>query len=278
MFISCHYNAHFMSLQCSFHVITMLISCHYNVHFMSLKCSFHVITMLISCHYNAHFMSLQCSFHVIIMFISCHYNAHFMSLQCSLHVIIMFISCHYNVHFMSLKCSFHVITMFISCHYNVNFMLTATDFVNRFYELRNIAVGKATEQSSTLTFFRSSYANNGNINCIEQGKLRWSSTNHDLNPYWEVDLNRIAVVLYVTVTNRNDGEGWRINPFDIRVGNTTANGGLNNSICVSGATLSRTGEMKNFTCPETEGRYVSIHLSRKQYLQLCEVEVYGIYL
>ena len=178
--------------------------------------------------------------------------------------------------FKSLQCSFHVTTMFISCHYNVHFMFTVTDFVNRFYELRNIAVGKATDQSSTL--LRSSYANNGNINCREQGFLRWSSTFYDLNPYWTVDLNRIAVVLYVTVTNRNDGQGWRINPLDIRVGNTTANGGLSNSVCVSGATLSSTGETKNFTCPETEGRYVSIHLSRKQYLQLCEVEVYGIYL
>ena len=150
--------------------------------------------------------------------------------------------------------------------------------MNRFFELKNVAVGKPAEQSTTIHHFQSSYANDGNKKCREHRSYRLSSTNLDSNTYWRIDLQRSAVVLNVTVKNRDDSHGDRINPFDIRVGYTTANGGLSNPVCVSGARLSSTGEMKNFTCPETEGRYVSIHISRREYLQLCEVEVYGIYI
>ena len=162
------------------------------------------------------------------------------------------------------------------------FIYVFTGFVNRFYELKNIAVGKSTFQSSTLyyahQYFYPSYANDGSKKCIEPGKYLMSSTNSESNPYWGIDLERPAVVLNVTVKNRDDAVGMWINPFDIRVGHTTMNGGVNNPLCVAGATLPAEGGMKNFTCPEAEGRYVSIHLSRTQAIQLCEVEVYGIYL
>ena len=164
------------------------------------------------------------------------------------------------------------------CNLNIHLTYILTDFVNRFFELKNVAVGKPTDQSTTNGFLRSSYANDGNTKCRDRGFYRLSSTSLDSNTYWRIDLQRSAVVLNVTVKNRDDKHGNLINPFDIRVGYTKANGGLSNPICVSGARLSSTGEMKNFTCPETEGRYVSIHISRRGYLQLCEVEVYGIYI
>ena len=150
--------------------------------------------------------------------------------------------------------------------------------MNRFFELTNVAVGKPTDQSTTSHPYHSRYASDGNKNCMEHGSFILSSTLLDSNTYWRVDLQHSAVIFKVAIKNRDDGHGGMINPFDIRVGYTTTNGGLSNPICVSGATLSSTGEMKNFTCPETEGRYVSIHISRRQYLQLCEAEVYGIYL
>jgi len=154
--------------------------------------------------------------------------------------------------------------------------------VNRFYELKNIAFNKPTEQLTTCkglwTGWRplsSSYANDGDKRCTDSiGTRIHACTTHVLNPFWKVDLEHTAVVLNVTVKNNNN----RINPFDIRVGNMDTNGGRNNALCVAGATLPDEGGMKNFTCPETEGRYVSIHLSRKENLILCEVEVYGIYL
>ena len=144
--------------------------------------------------------------------------------------------------------------------------------MNRFYELRNIAVEKPTHASSTRSNHLSNLANDGNANC-----WKFFSTHKRWNSFWRVDLQRSAVVLNVTVSNRDDSNGKRINPFYIHVGDTTTNGGRDNPICVAGATLQQ-GEMKNFTCPETVGQYVSIHLYRLEYLELCEVEVYGIYL
>ena len=160
--------------------------------------------------------------------------------------------------------------------------------MNRFYELRNIAVGKPTHRSTRLQtggswgvplhIYYSFYANDGDSNCrTADSKAKFFSSNYESNPFWRVDLQRSAVVLNVTVRNRDDSNGKRINPFYIYVGDTTTNGGRDNPVCAAGATLQQ-GEMKNFTCPETVGRYVSIQIYRKDYLQLCEVEVYGIYL
>ena len=77
------------------------------------------------------------------------------------------------------------------------------------------------------------------------------------------------------------GTTWKetvINPFEIHVGDDISNGGINNSPCVTLATL-LSGQMKEFVCPAgMEGRYVSVHLKRSEYLQLCEVEIYGVLL
>ena len=157
--------------------------------------------------------------------------------------------------------------------------------MNRFYEMRNLAVNKPTTQSNTYKGpwsgwrdLSSSFANDGERRCKISGNRIFTSTVNKDNPFWRVDLEQSAVVLNVAVQNNDEGYGKAINPFDIRVGYTETNGGISNPLCVAGATLPDEGGMKNFTCPETEGRYVSIHLSRKQNLQLCEVEVYGIYL
>ena len=170
----------------------------------------------------------------------------------------------------------------------MHFCYIPTEFVNRFYELRNIAIGKATFQSSVYYhhifllgnyYYASNFANDGDVKCLTFfNQVKFASTLRQANPYWRVDLESSAVVLNVSVKNRDDKNGNLISPFDIRVGNTVTNGYRDNPLCVTGATLKGSGEMKNFTCPENEGRYVSIHLTRTQYLQLCEVEVYGIYL
>ena len=127
-------------------------------------------------------------------------------------------------------------------------------------------------------YLSSNYANDGEERRTASGRYRLCSTRNFVNPYWRVDLQRPAVVINVTIKNRDDANRAWVSPFDIRVGNTVANDSLSNPICVSDTRLSSTGEMKNFTCPEIEGQYFSIHLTRAQYLQLCEVHVYGIYL
>ena len=184
----------------------------------------------------------------------------------------------------------YIILLATDCIFGANYgVYTSTDFVNRFFELRNIAVGKLAVGSSTCNYylddrkivyflFRISFANDGDFSCYNPTDLfKYFSTFYETNPYWMVDLEKPAVVLNVTVQSLGGGYTSWINPFDIRVGNEAANGGSDNPICFFGATLAD-GEKKNFTCPESEGRYVSINLPRKEQLLLCEVEVYGIFL
>ena len=90
-----------------------------------------------------------------------------------------------------------------------------------------------------------------------------------------VNLQSTALVLRVAVISRSDKWHFRINPFDIRVGDNYTNGGVTNAYCAKDATLVM-GAMKSFYCPSnTIGRYVSIHLKKTEKLQIGEVEVYG---
>ena len=43
---------------------------------------------------------------------------------------------------------------------------------------------------------------------------------HFQNPWWRVDLERIEPVNEVYIVNRGDCCGFRLNPFEIRVGKT----------------------------------------------------------
>ena len=93
-----------------------------------------------------------------------------------------------------------------------------------------------------------------------------------------VDLQSSALVVRVAVISRSDHGHSRINPFDIRVGHKDTNGGVTNAYCAKDATLV-VGEMKSFDCPSnTIARYVSINIKKKEFLQIGEVEVYGVYI
>ena len=89
-------------------------------------------------------------------------------------------------------------------------------------------------------------------------------------------MGRTALVLKVAVKSGSTWGQTKINPFDIRVGDDGKDGGRGNPYCANEVTLPE-GVMVDFTCPRfTYGRFVSILLNRIEYLQVCEVEVYGI--
>ncbi|XP_055020146.1 uncharacterized protein LOC110170159 [Boleophthalmus pectinirostris] len=95
------------------------------------------------------------------------------------------------------------------------------------------------------------------------------------NPWWRVDLQESNTVTSITITNRGDCCGHRLDGAEIRVGNSLDNNGNNNQLV---ATISRIrqGSSENFIIPPTEGRYVNVFLrGTDKYLTLCEVEVYG---
>uniref|UniRef100_A0A667WKR1 F5/8 type C domain-containing protein n=1 Tax=Myripristis murdjan TaxID=586833 RepID=A0A667WKR1_9TELE len=102
-------------------------------------------------------------------------------------------------------------------------------------------------------------------------------TRKDLKPWWRVDLLKTHKVNYVTITNRKDCCPQRINGAEIHIGDSLSDNGNKNPryLCAVVSTISA-GGTQTFKCNGMRGRYVNIVIpGKRQYLTLCEVEVYG---
>ncbi|KAJ8340850.1 hypothetical protein SKAU_G00331410 [Synaphobranchus kaupii] len=102
-----------------------------------------------------------------------------------------------------------------------------------------------------------------------------SITHNDANPWWRVDLLEEYVVASVTITNRGDCvvcATWIIGA-QITIGDSLENNGIDNPQCSVVSSLAA-GETKTFQCDvPLSGRYVTVYLPRRDYLEICEVEV-----
>ena len=99
------------------------------------------------------------------------------------------------------------------------------------------------------------------------------------SPWLLVDLLSEYHILYVRIKNRNVYEyAARSQPFDVRVGNNNQTGGIANGLCVHQGTIATADTLRRFGCLQgTRGRYISFHAPpNKSYLDLCELEAYGI--
>jgi hypothetical protein len=103
-------------------------------------------------------------------------------------------------------------------------------------------------------------------------------TNEDANPWWAVDLGKEMKVVRLAITNRADCCPDRLKDFDVGLTNIdpskTAPVASSYSLCAH-----YTGYFSNtanIDCsPDVvPGRYLVVRLPVKQYLTLCEVEVY----
>jgi len=144
-----------------------------------------------------------------------------------------------------------------------------------------LAVGKPTKQSSTASGGYSKRAVDGNTEG-NFAKDSCTATMKEDNPWWFVNLGKIAMVKKVAVYNRADCCGDKIRNFEVRVGDTEP----------SAATLSknqkcgtlhwadapvRGGGQQGVQC-DIPGQYVSVSLPGKdRQLTLCEVKVYGAF-
>ncbi|XP_076008848.1 fucolectin-like, partial [Genypterus blacodes] len=100
-------------------------------------------------------------------------------------------------------------------------------------------------------------------------------TNKDYKPWWRVDLRGTYKVNYVTITNRRDCCSQRLNGAEIHIGNSLSDNGNANPRCTVISSIPA-GGTRTFKCTGMVGRYVNIVIPRKkQYLTLCEVEVFG---
>ncbi|XP_062278797.1 fucolectin-4-like [Scomber scombrus] len=137
----------------------------------------------------------------------------------------------------------------------------------------NLALqGKATQSSMYL--FKLAYnAVDGN-RASNVGQASCTHTNNDFSPWWRLDLQKTHKVFSVKITNR-DTQEQRLDGAEIRIGDSLANNGNNNPRC---AVITRipAGFTQTFQCNGMDGRYVNIVIpGRKEFLTLCEVEVYG---
>ncbi|OCT75080.1 hypothetical protein XELAEV_18034070mg [Xenopus laevis] len=96
-------------------------------------------------------------------------------------------------------------------------------------------------------------------------------TNQDYQPWWQLDLKKRYKVKSVIIVNRGDCCSERLKGAEIRVGDSSEN---NNHVCGTIKDVSQTTNI--LFCNGMEGRYVSVVIpGRKEYLTLCELEVYG---
>ncbi|XP_018430539.1 PREDICTED: fucolectin-1-like [Nanorana parkeri] len=144
---------------------------------------------------------------------------------------------------------------------------------------RNVALQGRATQSSLFISQRFGYQSAA-INAIDGNQdpaFSHGSCSHTHNypsPWWRVDLLRPYKIEYITITNRGDCCSERLNGAEILVGNSLANNGNDNHRC-GVVTSIPAGGTQHVLCRGLVGRYVNIILrGKKQYLQLCEVQVW----
>ncbi|XP_029927575.1 fucolectin-5-like [Myripristis murdjan] len=137
----------------------------------------------------------------------------------------------------------------------------------------NLALrGRATQSSVYSTGIAMNAIDGNRANRWDHGSC--SHTQDNFNPWWRLDLLKTYKVDSVSITNR-DILPERINGIEIRIGNSLDNNGNNNPRCAVVSHIAA-GLTETFQCNGMVGRYVNIVVpGRKEFLTLCEVEVYG---
>jgi hypothetical protein len=137
----------------------------------------------------------------------------------------------------------------------------------------NVALGRPTKQS---TNYNSVYLAKNAVDGSFATNIKYCThTQTQTDPWWYVDLGCERTVAKVTVTNRGDCCGSRLNGFKIAVGNDVSlNGGIGNTPCGGGYTVGQGGTLM-VECPRLKGRYVTVFLKGSgKVLQLCQVQVF----
>ena len=146
-----------------------------------------------------------------------------------------------------------------------------------FISVSNVALNKPVSMSSQFDSHTvASNAVDGNPH-----SSHWTcaiTKRESISPWLLVDLLSQYHILYVRIKNRNYYKFKRSQPFDVRVGNSNQYGGIANEFCVQQGSIPTKDTMMRFDCPQgTRGRYISFHTPPNQsYLELCELEAYGV--
>ncbi|KAJ8340852.1 hypothetical protein SKAU_G00331430 [Synaphobranchus kaupii] len=155
-------------------------------------------------------------------------------------------------------------------------LVSALDISDK--RLENVAVRGKASQSTLLRNGDRAYGHAGNANDGNRDSdffhASCSHTHNDANPWWRVDLLEEYVIASVTITNRGDCVNCAaiIIGAEITIGDSLENNGIDNPQCSVVSSLAA-GETKTFQCDvPLSGRYVTVYLPRRDYLEICEVE------
>ena len=142
----------------------------------------------------------------------------------------------------------------------------------------NVAQGKSASQSSTLTDKQAGYAVDGNTDGVFANNSV-SSTQMNVQAWWEVDLGSNYNLTDVRIWNRTDaGTESRLSNFYVLVSDapftsTDLTTALNQA-GVSGFQVSGTAGRPGTISVNRSGRYVRVQLVGTDFLNLAEVEVF----
>ncbi|VDI42457.1 Hypothetical predicted protein [Mytilus galloprovincialis] len=134
--------------------------------------------------------------------------------------------------------------------------------IHNYQNIKEVAHGKISKQSTQYRKFISGNANDGNLNTF-------SHTNGG-NAFWEVDLGRAFKIKQIEIFVRKDCCGERIGQLDILVGSS------HNKLekCAFYEGPAKTGFHLVLECPHIiSGRYVKIEKRDSINLELAEVKV-----
>ncbi|XP_067026815.1 uncharacterized protein [Acropora muricata] len=139
----------------------------------------------------------------------------------------------------------------------------------------NIALFKPTEQ---LGIYETSYSSLAVDGGRRTNYKMCTHTTGGPNQWWRVDLGRVEDVAEVHILNR-DSYADRLNGAEIKVGDSSANGGASNHLCAANNGLGASKVGTFFCKPTASGRFVYIRIpGNNKVVTLCEVEVYSSYL
>jgi hypothetical protein len=146
----------------------------------------------------------------------------------------------------------------------------------------NLAQGRTATQSSTLAGVPSAGAGSAVDGSTDGSFFDGSvtATNADTNAWWQVDLGASAAIGSITIWNRTDCCGSRLNDYWVFVSDTPF-GPTDTPATLqfrSGTWASHETSAPNPSTSivaATEGRYVRVQLTGTNYLSLAEVQVFG---
>jgi len=136
----------------------------------------------------------------------------------------------------------------------------------------NVALGKTAKQSSTFMRHTANFAVDGNTKDRHTGAGHaYTTTKNDHNSWWEVDLGANYNINQINIFNVTDKYGARLKNLNIKVSTRPF---TRNEDGVAFATNVYPKPKGEYT-GNARGRYVRVYVDRKEYLNLCEVQVMG---